>query len=133
MGKHIVFFDGECPFCHRSVRYLIGIDKEKKLIFAPLGGQTAKEVLSGPQKPLTRAQSIVLVENYQSDEREFYIRSRAIYRIYWIVGGKYKLLGLLSFLPCWISDFFYRQLAAHRHQFKLPMPEEPGPQDRFLP
>jgi hypothetical protein len=32
-----------------------------------------------------------------------------------------------------LGDFFYRWFAAHRHQFKLKLPEEPGPQDRFLP
>ena len=133
MHEHIIFFDGECPFCHRTVRHLIEIDVDRHFLFAPLAGSTAKEILIGPQEPLTRAQSVVLVENYQSTKRCFYVRSRAIFRIYWIVKHGWELLGILSFLPCWFSDIFYRWLAAHRHQFKLKMKKEPGPQDRFLP
>jgi predicted DCC family thiol-disulfide oxidoreductase YuxK len=133
MDEHIIFFDGECPFCHRAVRHIVGIDAGRHFRFAPLGGSTAREILIGPQEPLTRAQSLVLAENYQSTGRHFYTRSRAIFRIYWIVGGKWSFLGLLSFLPCWLGDVIYRWFAAHRHQFRLPMDRNPGPNDRFLP
>jgi predicted DCC family thiol-disulfide oxidoreductase YuxK len=133
MHEHIIFFDGECPFCHRSVRHIIDIDIDNHFLFAPLAGVTAREILIGPQEPLTRAQSLVLVENYQSTERNFYVRSKAIFRTYWLVGNSWGFVGILSFLPCWFSDLIYRWLAAHRHQFKLRMPKQPGPKDRFLP
>ena len=132
MHEHLIFFDGECPFCHRSVRHLIEIDKQKRLVFAPLQGETAQEILVGPQSPLKNANSIVLVENYESTERRFWIESKAIFRTYWLVGG-WGILGIFCFLPSGISDFFYRWFAAHRHQFKLKMPEKPGPENRFLP
>jgi len=133
MGEHLVFFDGECPMCHRAVRHIIEIDKDKIFIFAPLGGETAKNVLTGPQAPLKKANSLVLVENYDSTSRDFYIRSKAVLRIYWLVGNGWGLVGILNFLPGVIGDFFYCYLASHRHQFKLKMPDEPGPKDRFLP
>ena len=133
MDEHIIFFDAECPFCLRSVRHIIEIDIEHHFLFAPLGGETAQDILIGPQAPLRDAQSLVLAENYQSSGREFYIRSRALFRIYWHVGQGWGLVGILSFLPCWLTDLIYRWVAAHRHQFKLKMPQEPGPQDRFLP
>lgn len=133
MSDNIVFFDAECPFCHRSVRHLIEIDRDHKLIFAPLSGQTARTILSGPQEPLIHSNSLVLAENYQSTEREFWVRSRAIFRIYWLVGNGWGLIGILCFFPGWVGDFFYRWFAAHRHQFKLKIPEDPGPKNRFLP
>lgn len=132
MYEHLIFFDGECPFCHRSVRHIIEIDEQKRFLFAPLKSQTADQILSGPQKSLKAAKSLVLVENYDSTDRKFWIESKAVLRIYWLVGG-WGLIGIFCFLPSFIGDPIYRFFAAHRHQFKLKMPESPGPKDRFLP
>lgn len=133
MSKHLIFFDDECPFCHHSVCHILQIDREKRFLFAPLQGETARFILIGPQAPLRKAQSLILVENYQSTAREFYTRSRALFRIYWHAGRWWACLGALSFLPCWLGDTLYQWLAAHRHQFRLKMPQEPGPKERFLP
>lgn len=133
MNEHIIFFDDECPFCHRSVRHIIEIDVDHHFLFAPLEGETAKDFLIGPQESLKRANSLVLVENYDSTARQFWVRSRAIFRIYWLVGRGWGLVGILSFLPGFLGDAIYRWLAAHRHQFKLKIPEAPGPKERFLP
>lgn len=133
MYEHLVFFDGECPFCHRAVRHVLEIDEKSRFLFAPLGGETADDLLMGPQAPLKKANSLVLVENYQSTGRKFWVCSRAILRIYWLAGNGWGLLGIFCFLPGFIGDFFYRWFAMHRHQFKLKMPKEPGPKDRFLP
>lgn len=133
MGDHIVFFDDECPFCHAAVRHIIEIDEKKQFLFAPLQGETAAEILTGPQKVLKDAHSIVLAEHYRSTERNFWIRAHAIFRIYWCAGNGWGLVGILSFMPRWLGDFFYNWFAAHRHQFRMKMLETPGPRDRFLP
>ena len=131
MDEHLIFFDGECPFCHRSVRHIIENDPQRHFLFAPLAGTTAKDVLSGPQKHLQHANSLVLVEHFRSTHREFWIRSKAIFRIYWLLGKRIR--GSLCFFPGWLGDLVYRWVAEHRHQFKIKMPREPGPRDRFLP
>jgi len=133
MHDHIVFFDNECPFCHKAVSHIIDIDREKRFAFAPLKGETAEEILTGPQKVLKNANSLIVVENYASTERRFWTRSHAIFRIYWLAGSGWGLLGIFSFLPRWCGDFFYDWFAAHRHQFKLKIPNQPGPSNRFLP
>ncbi len=131
MNEHLIFYDAECPFCIRAVRYVISIDEKRHFVFAPLNGKMASEILIGPQAKLKKCDSLILVENYQSTGRKFSIRSKAILRIYWLCGKKW--VGSLSFLPAGLGDYFYRTIAAHRHQFKLKMPDEPGPKDRFLP
>lgn len=128
MHEHLIFFDGDCAFCHRSVRHIIAIDRDERFLFAPLSGKTAEKFLP---EHLRQINSLILVEHYQT-ERKVWIRSRAIFRIYWLIGHGWKLLGVLCFFPGFIGDLFYRWFAAHRHQFKLPMPKEPGPKDRFL-
>ncbi len=132
MHEHLIFYDDECPFCHRAVKQILEIDPDQRFLFAPLNGETADDILIGPQAPLRAMNSLVLAENYRSTDRSFWIRSRAIFRVYWLVGRGWKILGILSFFPGWIGDFLYRWLAEHRHQFKLQMPDDPGPSDRFL-
>lgn len=132
MNEHLIFFDAECPLCHKAVRHLIEIDVKKRIVFAPLGGLTAQNVLSGPQSHLKKANSLILVENYQSTNRKFWVRSKAVLRTYWLIGDGWGLIGILSFLPSYFGDAIYRKVALHRHQFKLKMPLE-GPAERFLP
>ena len=132
MYEHLIFFDGECPLCHRAVRHILEIDIQKRFLFAPLNGETSRDILIGPQEPLKKANSLILVEQYQSTERRFWIRSKAVLRTYWLIGNGWGLIGIFSFLPGFFCDALYRWLAAHRHQFKLKMPQE-GPKDRFLP
>lgn len=133
MNEHLIFFDSECPLCHRAVRQILEIDVNRRFLFAPLNGETARDVLSGPQEPLRKANSLVLVENYDSTDRKFWIRSQGVLRVYWLVGNGWGLLGIFSFLPAALGDFVYRWVAEHRHQFKLKIPNQPGPKDRFLP
>src|SRR5579872_7151812 len=131
--ENIVFFDSECPLCRRAVKTVLEIDVHRRFSFAPLNGETARDVLTGPQEVLTRANSLVLAEGYRSTERRFWIKSQAILRIYWLAGNGWGLIGILSFFPGFIGDFFYDWAAAHRHQFKLQVSETLGTQDRFLP
>jgi predicted DCC family thiol-disulfide oxidoreductase YuxK len=131
--EHLLFFDHECPLCIRSVRHVIEIDREHRFGFAPLRGETANEVFSGPQTCLKKANSLVVVENWRSTDRRFWIRSRAVLRIYWLIGGQWALYGCLSVLPGFIGDFIYDQIAAHRHQFRLRSDKPIGPKERFLP
>jgi predicted DCC family thiol-disulfide oxidoreductase YuxK len=133
MPNHLVFFDDQCPFCHKQVSRLIEIDTHKRLKFAPLNGKTAADILSGPPAKLKNMNSVVLVENYDSTERNFWVRAKAIFRVHWLIGNGWGLIGIFSFLPSFLIDPFYRWYAEHRHQYKLKMPDSPGPKDRFLP
>lgn len=115
------------------MRHVLEIDVEKHFLFAPLGGETANDSLTGPQKELKKANSVIVIESYQSTNRKFWIGSRAILRIYWLNKDGWGLIGILSYLPAWLSDWIYPLFARHRHQFKLKMPTEPVPADRLLP
>lgn len=133
MYEHLVLFDHQCPWCHKQVRDIIEMDVHQRFIFAPLDGTTAKRVVTGAYKWMLKANSVVLIENYESTGRDFSIRSKAVLRIYWLNGNGWGLIGCLSLLPKKLSDFVYRYIAEHRHQFKLKMPRDPGPKERFLP
>lgn len=132
--KHLVLYDGDCAFCNQMIQYLIHIDKNKKLIFSSLQGKTAKKFNPLLKENFYSPDSIVLIENFNTNPSvTFY--GKAVLRILWIIGGFWTLLGWISFLPKIIYDPAYRIFARHRHQFlsKKITPLKHKESDRFLP
>lgn len=134
--KHLVFYDGECGFCDRSVQVLLKVDKDRLFAFAPLQGTTAARYLGSQKRPLD-ADSLILIENYQENTRKTYLYGKAVCRICWLLEGWWKLIGWISFLPGPLYDWIYKIVAKNRHRFfknssscLLP---DPGSKDRFLP
>lgn len=130
---HIVFFDDQCPLCHKEVQHILEIDENKQISFASFRSETACTILTGPQQLLKNTNSLVLVENHHSTERKFWAHFHALFRIYWLTGNGWGFFGILSFLPAQLVRFIHKNFAAHRHQFKMDIPKLPGPSDRFLP
>lgn len=106
--KHMIFFDSTCNLCQKSVRKLQELDKEKIFEFYPLTSAKAKELV--PAKYLT-GDTMVLLEN----GKRIWVRSKAIFRIFKLLGGKYEWLGILCYVPG--LDLFYRAVAHNRYLF----------------
>ena len=131
-SKHLVFFDGNCGLCNLAVRHIINIDGKRHFLFSPLDGEVTRAVLKNSYEAMLKANTMILVENYKTSKKQVWIRSRAILRIYWIVGGKWKIPGILSFLPGCLGDFFYRLFALYRYRLNIALPKDSIPKDRFL-
>ena len=131
MDSHLIFYDADCDLCYRTVLHLIKLDKNKELLFAPLEGETAKEVLMGANARYIHENSLVLFENFRTDHRRIYIRSQAVFRIYWLLGNRW--LGWLSHLPQKFCDLLYQTVAKHRHRLRFGWTRSEFQGDRFLP
>ena len=127
--QRIIFFDGLCPFCHFWVQFLLKRDHNKEFLFAPLQGETARELLSSE---LMSVNTIVLLE----DRKKFYTKSNAILRIIKILGGFRKILFIFKLLPISIRNFFYDIMARNRFVLRKPLENCPVPKpdvaSRFL-
>lgn len=106
--KHLIFFDSTCNLCQKSVRKIQELDKGKIFEFYPLNSSKAKELV--PAKYLT-GDTMVLMENGQ----RIWVRSKAVFRIFKLLGGKYEKLGILCYVPG--LDLFYRIVAHNRYLF----------------
>lgn len=135
VGKHVIFYDGECGFCHDAVSLFLKCDQNKDFLFAPLQGETAKILLQEIPKDLD---SIILLENYKyPGGGSITLYSQAIFRSMWLLGGRWKAAGWLSFLPLLPFDWLYRMFAAIRYKLRgkkldclIPTTAE---RSRFLP
>jgi len=135
MSKHLVFYDGECGLCDHVVQFLLQVDKRGVFLFAPLQGKTAAERLKDIPPEMKTADSLILIENFQSPNESLSIYGKGAFRIAWLLGGPWRLVGWLSFLPAFLYDWGYRLVARNRHRFFKKeicrLPDE-GARHRFL-
>jgi predicted DCC family thiol-disulfide oxidoreductase YuxK len=131
-NKHLLFYDGSCGLCHRAVQFVLKVDKRKQFLFAPLQGETAAQLLKGQY----RDDSLILLEDYQGKHRRKWVLGKGALRLCWLLGGMWKIPGILSFLPGFLYNWVYRLIARFRYQlFPRQICLIPDTQDisRFLP
>ncbi len=105
----VVFFDGPCPFCNWIVHWLMEVDKKKIFYFASLEGETARTLPKDKD-------SLILLEEEQGI-RKLFFEAKAALRIFWLIGGWYRLIGWTYFLPSFLINPLYRFIARHRYRF----------------
>ncbi len=122
--KPIVFFDGVCGLCNTMVDFFMLKDKKRKLLFAPMQGETAKGLLL--PKEIENLDSFVLYENgikyYQSD---------AALKTFKYLGSWWRVLYCFIVLPKFLRDGVYRFIAKNRYAWfgkkascRMPTPED---------
>lgn len=133
--KHLVFYDGTCGLCDYFVQILLKIDRNQIFAFAPLQGKTAEQLLSTFPEEKRQIDSIILVENYRSLQSLIYMRAKALFRVFWLLGGPWVFIGWLFFLPSSLFDWAYRLVARYRYRLfsqRCLIPQK-DLSDRFLP
>jgi predicted DCC family thiol-disulfide oxidoreductase YuxK len=131
IGKPIIFFDGVCGMCNKFVNVILKADHKRQFLFAPLQGETARQLLPPlPTKP--EDWSLIYL-----DEEGVHDQAYASLQIYRRLGGVWWLLSLGRFLPRFVLKPVYRLIARNRYKWfgrqaecRLPTAEE---QERFLP
>jgi predicted DCC family thiol-disulfide oxidoreductase YuxK len=126
----IVLFDGVCNFCNSAVNFIIGIDKERKIKFAPLQSETGVRLRKQHNIPAD-VDSLILIEGDKA-----YIHSTAGLRIYRAIGGIWSVLYGLIVVPAPIRDYLYKLFAKYRYRLfgkqEACMLPSPDVRERFL-
>ncbi len=130
-GIHLIFYDGECGLCNHLVEFLLKIDKKELFVFAPLQGETAAELLKDLPQKFKDLDTLILVKNYKSAQKQFYVQGEAVLMIAWELGGWWRLLGWMHYLPSGLFDWIYRLVARNRARFFARC--EIKQDERFLP
>lgn len=129
----VLFFDSPCGLCSRAVAWTAARDRAGRIWYAPLQGETARRLL-GDLPP--DSDTAVLIEGGRVR-----VRSDAVLRVLWLVGGLWRLGALLRVVPRPLRDAVYRFVSRRRDRWfaRTPViyPESgPSPVDvkaRFLP
>lgn len=135
-GRSVVFFDGVCALCNRSMKLLLAWDRRRVLAFAPLQGETFK-AFAATTTLEQGLDSIVYVRSLGTDEAATYVRSDAILQSLRDVGGFWRVVSWLRIIPPPLRDWAYDVIATHRYrwfgkydQCRLPTPRQ---RDQLLP
>ena len=128
--KRIVFFDGSCGFCDYSVRKLIRRDSLGLYRFAPLQGETAKQVLPEHLRQPENLSTMVLAEE-NDGQYQLVANSSAVLNVLSNLGGTSKLISYLRIVPKVLRDFVYAIVVKNRHKLSAKLQcEIPTEEDR---
>ncbi len=110
----ILFYDGECGLCTNSVKFFLEEDRTGLIRYAPLQGQTAKELLPAELRNSSALATVVYTQGEGSNQRNL-IRSKAIATALCDIGGIWRITSWLLFLiPLPIRESGYKLIAKHR-------------------
>ena len=109
-AKKIIFFDGVCNLCNKTVNYIIARDSGKIFHYTSLQGETAKNIL-GVEK------SNELDTIYYRDNGVLYKKSTAMLRILKQLGGFTQLFYVFIIVPRPVRDMVYDFIAKNRYRW----------------
>jgi predicted DCC family thiol-disulfide oxidoreductase YuxK len=133
--QDIIFFDGVCGLCNRTIDFVLREDHEHVFLYSPLQGETFRKIAQ--DRPETvKADSIYVLR--RDAERDVLLqKSQALLYILDNLPRYHWLARIGRVLPAQMRDAVYRVIAATRYRVwgkrdscRLPTPEERA---RFLP
>lgn len=104
----LLFYDGTCGLCARSVAWCLAHDRDARLRYAPLQGETyaALDVADKPRE----LDTVVLF-----DRGRLLVRSDAVLRVLALAGGRWAAFASLArTVPRPLRETAYRFVAARR-------------------
>lgn len=108
-----VFYDGECAFCHESVRFLARRDRAGCLRYAPLGGATFLALVPASLRAGLPDSLVVRT----ADGRLLLRSDAALHCLRRLGGGWRALAAVLGSVPHGLRDIGYDAFARSRRRW----------------
>lgn len=111
MGKAILFYDGDCSLCNKTVQFILNHEAETSypILFCSLQSKYAKQTLDKYHYNFNQLTTLVLLK----DETVYYKSTAALY-ITNFLKAPYKWLVVLKIIPLFIRDSVYNYIAKNR-------------------
>ena len=111
-NRTILFYDGECGVCSRTIRFILKNERSNKLYFSSLQGDFAIHFLAKLGIESVSSNTLYLFEN-----GKLYHKSRAALKLIAYLKRPFGLLKILYVFPRFFLDFVYDRIAANRKVF----------------
>ncbi len=112
LDSRIIFFDGVCNLCNRSVQLVFRHDPKGKFLLAPLQSAKSKIFLKHVNRQNENIDSIVLY-----DRGKVLVKSSAVLQISRSMSGLYPLLAVFMIVPRVIRDRIYDWISRNRYHW----------------
>ena len=107
----IIFYDGDCGFCNRSVQFVLRQEKDKRIVFAALQSDFAQDFFKQNGLAAPDFSSFYFYRN-----KQFYQKSAAVFQLIPYLKWYWQALRLFQILPKFFTDACYNFVAKHRKQ-----------------
>ncbi len=114
MEGSVVFFDGNCGLCNRSVQFILKHERNQNLQFTSLQSSFAKKVMKEFGMESNYEESILL---YQ--DGKLFSKSTAVLRIIPFLKWYCYPLLIIWIIPNFILDKVYDLIARNRKRFAM--------------
>jgi predicted DCC family thiol-disulfide oxidoreductase YuxK len=113
---HLLFYDGECAFCDRTVRFVQARDRRGLFRFASLqDAEAATRLVPLGGRP-EALDTFYVVENAWSEQPRLHDRSDAALFVARTLGFPWSLAGVFGLFPRMWRDRTYDFIARHRNR-----------------
>jgi predicted DCC family thiol-disulfide oxidoreductase YuxK len=112
----ILLYDGTCGVCGYAVQWVLAHERPHSLRFAPLESAVGRELRARACIAPT-VDSVVWTE-LRAGRVEAHTRSSALLRVLDYVGGPWRILTALRFVPTFVRDAAYRAFARVRYRLR---------------
>jgi len=124
MNFPVVFYDGDCGFCNRSVQFMLDHEKAAVVHFCALQSETARQFFE-----TNSFEAPDLSTFYFWDGKQLFQRSTGALKVTAYLKSPYSWLKIFLIVPRFIRDGVYNWIAKRRHklanqQCALPTPEQ---------
>ncbi len=107
-SKTILFFDGNCGLCNKSVKFVLRKEKNHDLFFSPLQSEFAKKILK-QYNVESENDSMILLE-----KGKIHLRSSAALRVNKYLKSLWPMMMVFIIVPPFIRNAVYNYIAKNR-------------------
>lgn len=112
----VLLYDGECSLCNGVVRFLLRKDTAARLHFASLQSAPGQAYLRSQGLPTGDFGSLVFVPDWNDPAKgAFLIRTNGALAAFAELGGAWRAVAWLRFIPAFLRDPFYKLVSKTRY------------------
>lgn len=129
LDKRILFYDGECGFCNRSVQFVLDHEKNPSVYFAALQSKFALEFFDAQNMEQPDLSTL-----YYWNQGRMFSKSTGALKLCRELKFPYGLFRFALIVPRFARDWVYNSVAARRHRLMRGVCALPNPEQkrRFL-
>ncbi len=106
----IVFYDGDCGFCNKSVQFILKHGKTKEIHFAALQAEFSKQFFAEKNLPTPD------LSTFYFWDRDMYSKSTGALKVLNYIKFPFNLLKIAWIVPRFLRDKVYETIAKRRHK-----------------
>lgn len=111
--RWVVFFDGECAFCSRSIRLLARLDRLDHIRLSPLQGPLAAE--KGLGRYADEADGSMVV--FRESDGAVFTHSSGVLEMARALGFPWRVFAVFAIVPVGIRNGVYKWIARNRYRW----------------